>query len=111
MVAEVTFIFHNKIPFRVNILLNTYKVNEDAHNWLYDLSFSRSVLEFKDIIAKKKVELSSNGKIYMPMLGTEKYDAFVKDYKRRYLIHDRCKTYNCKEFDEQPKTLFNLNTI
>ena len=66
MVAEVTLIFNDKIPVRVNILLNTYKIYEETHNWLWDLSFSRSVLEFKDIIAKKRCELSSNGQLYMP---------------------------------------------
>ena len=61
MIAEVTLIFNHKIPVRINILLNTYKVHEEAHYFLWDLSFARSILEFKDIIAKKRCELSGNG--------------------------------------------------
>jgi len=52
MVAEVTMIFNNKVPVRVNIMYHTYYIFEEIHQFLWDLSFSRTVLEFKDTFAK-----------------------------------------------------------
>ena len=91
MVAEVTLIFSHKIPVKVNILLNTYKIYEEEHDFLWNLSFTNSLIEFRGMLAKKKCELAANGQIYIPPVNPTIYEKVLTDYKRRYLIHKKCK--------------------